>query len=74
EHAIKINPGGINGPPKIAVLGYDSEKKFSAHIIDENLLEEHRGMIDATKQQLRTFLDNYRSGTGLNIPDIPSPM
>lgn len=72
EHAIKINPGGINGPIRIAVLEFDEHDRLSARLLDNKELEEHEGMIEATKKELRSFRDRIGKGE-IEVPEIPQP-
>ena len=52
DHAIEINPGGVNGPVQMAVL----EKigaAYKARMLPDDELQEHRQNIDAAKEVLR---------------------
>lgn len=72
QHAIQINPGGINWPIRIAVLDGDADNKLSAKILDEKELLDHQEMIEATKKLLRTFREDYAQGK-IGVPEIPKP-
>jgi len=71
DHAIKINPGGINGPLRIAVLD-KSTGKFRARILDDADLDEHKQNIDQAKERLRSFPAS-QSADAPGTPDIPKP-
>lgn len=71
DHAIKINPGGINEPTRIAVLEKKAGK-FAARILDHADLDEHRQNIDQAKERLRTFPAS-QSADAPNTPEVPKP-
>jgi 20S proteasome alpha/beta subunit len=71
DHAVKTNPGGINGPVRIAVLEKHSGK-FRARILDDSDLEEHFQNIGQAKERLRTFASS-QSADAPGTPDIPKP-
>lgn len=52
QHAIDVNPGGVNGPARIAVLRRSSGS-WSAEMLDETVLDDHRALIDDAKDRLR---------------------
>lgn len=55
DHAIKINPGGVNGPIRIAVLEKDKKGDFQAHKLSDEELGEHRQNIEGAKEMLRGY-------------------
>jgi 20S proteasome alpha/beta subunit len=71
DHAVQVNPGGINGPVKIAVLEKQGTK-FQARILDEEDLDEHRENIKQAKELLRKFPASQRADAP-NTPDVPAP-
>jgi len=71
DHAVKINPGGINGPVRIAVLE-KREGKFRARLLDDDDLDEHRQNIGQAKERLRE-LPKSQSADAPDTPDIPKP-
>ncbi|MGA9391127.1 MAG: hypothetical protein WBV69_11835 [Candidatus Sulfotelmatobacter sp.] len=71
DHAIQVNPGGINGPARIAVLEKTSGK-YRAKMLDEAELEEHRQNIQQAKERLRAFPAS-QSADAPGTPDIPRP-
>src|SRR5262249_29888486 len=72
DHAIQINPGGINGPARIAVLEKKAGGKFAARILDPADLDEHRQNIGQAKERLRTFPAS-QSADAPDTPDVPKP-
>jgi len=71
EHAVKTNPGGINGPVRIAVLE-KHQGKFRARILEESDLEEHQQNIEQAKERLRTFA-TLQNADAPGTPDVPKP-
>jgi hypothetical protein len=71
DHAVKVNPGGINEPIRIAVLE-KHDGKFRARILAEADLEEHYQNIEQAKEGLRRFSASQRADAP-GTPDIPKP-
>lgn len=69
DHAIQVNPGGINGPARIAVLE-KSSGKYRARMLDDAALEEHRQNIQQAKERLRAFPAS-QSADAPGTPEIP---
>ena len=55
DHVIAVNPGGVNGPARIAVLERD-EGKCQARLLPDEELEGPRSWIEDTKKQLSKSL------------------
>ena len=53
DHAIKVNPGGVNGPVQIAVLKRDDASRLHPVMLTEDDLVEHREWIHETKKEVR---------------------
>ena len=51
DHAIKVNPGGVNGPARIAVLEYTGTQ-YKARLVTEGDLEEHRNVITGVRNSM----------------------
>lgn len=73
QHVIEINPGGINGPPQIAVLVTELGKdpQLKARLLDDDAIAEHLDNVRGAEQHLA----NYKSmlaGDGPPIPSLPS--
>jgi 20S proteasome alpha/beta subunit len=71
DHAVQVNPGGINEPVRIAVLE-KSGGKFRARLLDDDDLQEHRQNIEQAKERLRTLPDSQKADAP-GTPDIPKP-
>ncbi len=71
DHAIKVNPGGVNGPVNIAVLEIKNGKP-AARVLSGDELQEHFEFIAEAKDLLRGLRDTHRSGEA-GIPDVPKP-
>ena len=54
EHAIRVNPGGVGPPLQLAVLER-KEGKWTARLIDEVEMEEHKQAIGRAEDHLRAF-------------------
>ena len=71
EHAISVNPGGVNGPPRLATAQrIDGECR--ARLLTAAELDEHRQAIALAKQGLRSALESL-GGTASSAPDVPQP-
>lgn len=75
EHAITINPGGVNWPARIAVLETDSRQKghFKARILADSEFEEHRQHIFEAKGVLRGYGLDQRPSASPEVPEVPRP-
>jgi 20S proteasome alpha/beta subunit len=73
EHAIEVNPGGINGPIRVAVLqrSKEGEDRFVARILDDGDLQEHKENIGAVKALLRKYAAAQNPSE--DAPDVPKP-
>jgi len=69
-HAIDVNPGGVNGPPRVAVLERDSRGRLFARKLSDDELGEHRQAIAEAKLHLRSFRDKYRPEAGEDLPQL----
>lgn len=67
QHAIEVNPGGINGPIRIATLTLNEKKELQARLLDHSEMEEHQENVKGAKGHLR----KYREATPTPIPDPP---
>jgi hypothetical protein len=72
DHAVQINPGGVNGPVRIAVLDSDASGP-RARILDDTALAEHRQQIEEAKQALRDVRAKYIAGAAASVPEVPRP-
>ena len=71
DHAVKVNPGGINGPVRIAVLE-KRKGKFSARLLEDADLQEHLQNIEQAKERLRSFPAS-QSADAPDTPEVPRP-
>lgn len=57
EHAIEVNPGGINSPIRVAVLEQRKEvgHSYIARIVEDSDLQEHKDHIRTMKALLRGY-------------------
>ena len=72
DHAIKVNPGGVNYPIQIAVLE-NTKKGFQARKLDKTDLGQHFQNIDEAKNRLRDYRNNHQPSAQVEIPEIPKP-
>jgi 20S proteasome alpha/beta subunit len=72
SHAIKLNPGGINGPIQIATLAYD-KGKLTARELTEEEVELHQQSVDGAIAHLRQYRETLRGNNSASVPDIPKP-
>ena len=74
QHAIDLNPGGVNGPIRVAVLTKDSKtNNHKARLLDEAEISEHLSNVEAAHLHLRGYADILRGASQQGIPDIPKP-
>ncbi len=70
DHVIKYNPGGINGPVRIAVLESISGKQKARLLSDDDLLE-HNENIEECKAALKSLRDKHKNIND-SVPTIPT--
>ena len=72
DHAVAINPGGVNAPVRLAILE-KSKDEWSARLLSDDELLEHRANIDAAKDALRNYKSRMAQGDGaVELPPVPS--
>lgn len=69
EHAIAVNPGGVNGPARIATLECGQGASVRVRVLSEEELDEHRQNVEEAKNLLRGFRAKH---TETDV-DIPQP-
>lgn len=69
DQAVKYNPGGINGPIRIAILENVADK-LKARLLSDDDLSEHDENINECKEVLRSLRDKHQLTNG-SIPNIP---
>ncbi|MBF0567933.1 MAG: hypothetical protein HQK95_03610 [Nitrospirae bacterium] len=70
HHSIEVNPGGVNGPPQIAILQEDPRGHFAATLLDDKDLGEH---VDNVKAAERYLADYRNIMHGISDKTIPEP-
>src|SRR3989338_6678558 len=72
EHAINVNPGGVNDPIRIAILERVDGGQLKARMLTESELGQHRQNVEAAKEHLREFSKRHQPGAIENL-EIPKP-
>ena len=67
DHAITVNPGGVNGPARIAVLE-PNKNSFQSRILSDEDLNEHRSWVQDAKRHLS---DRLRATADVETPPVP---
>lgn len=71
DHAVKVNPGGVNEPIRIAVLE-SVRGDWRARLLSDDELREHETGVIAAKDALRHFRERLVKGEGaVEIPPAP---
>lgn len=68
DHAITVNPGGVNGPVQVAVLRRDDASGLQPVMLTDDDLVEHREWIDETKKDIRASRVGKLKEGGPHIP------
>jgi hypothetical protein len=71
QHAIELNPGGINGPPQIATLR-NTGSKPSAVLLKDAELQEHIANVEGAEKHLAKYKDILRGtvpGDGSSVDE-----
>lgn len=71
EHAIKVNPGGVNAPIRVAVLERGKNGKLLARVLDGTELQQHQQNVEALKCHIREFRDKHQPEVGPDLPESP---
>jgi hypothetical protein len=69
DHAVKVNPGGVNAPIRIAVL-LTGKKGPEPSLLTEEELSSHRQNVEEAKIHLRDYAKKFRPEAA---PDLPKP-
>jgi hypothetical protein len=70
DHAIEVNPGGVNGPVRVALLSKDGAQ-WKPRILGDKDLAEHHQNVEGAYEALRAYGEKLRSGAG-DGPTLPS--
>jgi len=71
EHAVEVNPGGVNDPIRIAVLERQG-RSLKARLLSDDELLEHKQNVAAAYNALRKFRDRQASAEAGDSPDVPN--
>jgi Proteasome subunit len=76
QHAIELNPGGINGPAQIATLTFENGKPV-ATILHDDVIQEHIANVGAAEAHLSQYKNVLQgkpeSGAHETTTQLPSP-
>ncbi|MCX6640232.1 MAG: hypothetical protein NTW14_07080 [bacterium] len=70
DHAVEVNPGGVNLPIRLTILE-NIDGKYKSRFISDDELAEHRQAIEEVKQRMRDYRRDLQSMNSTKIPDIP---
>ena len=73
DHAVAVNPGGVNSPVRIAILSQDNTGELKAEILNDTVLGEHRQNIAGAKNALREYCEKLERPIDGEVPEIPKP-
>lgn len=73
DHAIATNPGGVNGPARVAVLERGRKDRLMARILSDEELDEHRQYIEEAKARLRSIREDGTQRAPGKTPRVPEP-
>jgi hypothetical protein len=72
QHVIDVNPGGVAGPIRMAVLERNDLNAFVARELPDTEIEEHKQAVDSAAQALRDWRSNIQSGfAAQGVPHSP---
>jgi ATP-dependent protease HslVU (ClpYQ) peptidase subunit len=71
DHAISVNPGGVNGPPCIATLSQHNGK-LRAEYVEDAQLWEHKQSVVELKKLMREFRQSHHAEPARPLPEAPS--
>jgi hypothetical protein len=73
QHVIELNPGGVNGPPQIAVLKMEGDRdpQLKARLLDDAAIQEHINNVQGAEDHLAKYRETLM-GKG-NVSPVPSP-
>lgn len=70
EHIIDLNPGGIKGPPQMAILE-SSKSGFRARMLEDSELAEHRDNVRGAEEHLEKYKEILEGKSDNKIPEPP---
>lgn len=70
QHAIRVNPGGVNGPIQLAVLEARKPGQFRARHLGEDEIDEHLSVVREAHEHFAQYADRWSvSGAKEKIPE-----
>lgn len=73
SQAIKLNPGGVNGPMQLAVL-QAAGGVFTARALDLPEIDGHEANVEGLIEHMRKYRDILRGNKTEAAPDVPKPI
>ena len=70
DHVIRFNPGGVNKPARVAVLG-GNKGPMAARVLDDTELAQHRQLIEEAKKNLGKIPENLKPEAATQ--EVPKP-
>jgi hypothetical protein len=71
DHAIAINPGGVNAPLRIAVLEHTGQG-YKARLLSDEEIAPHRENVKGAKDYLRGYKDRHNPEAAPDLPAVPA--
>lgn len=71
DHAVEINPGGVNAPLLLATLSKNDKHQWTTQIFDDDALGEHRQNIAEAKKALRNYRIAHQPEDARDVPQGP---
>ena len=73
QHVIDVNPGGVAGPIRMAVVERDGTDNFGARELPETEIQDHQQAIESAAEALRDWGKNILSGVAAEgVPQPPT--
>jgi hypothetical protein len=73
QHVIDVNPGGVSGPIRVAVIERDPVGTFVARELPDTELDEPKQAIESAAQALRDWRQNMQNPPAPPAPAPPAP-
>lgn len=70
EHIIDLNPGGIKGPPQMAILE-SSKSGLRARMLEDSELAEHGDNVKGAEKHLEKYKEILEGESDKKIPELP---